>query len=295
MKHGMLGHSGQVLLSYQFVVPLIIIVKKMTKKIEIKACFVGIVAVYIILSVIFTFHIYAGELEDFEAEATKIEDTQNKEVSSSNKSEHDGREKISFDDSECDSFLDCFMGMTVEILYFGGKYSFYQRRYNENLIGAPILPSFSLDTDYQNVESDIFSINNRIEVGYGPFAFQFKEMRYFERDPNDELKIYQLNYLHRMSDGEYFRIDLGIGTVTIEGNKRNTGLSLITPVYVYLPKKCSLFLRPNWGWINGNAIQDYKLGFLLSRKYISAQVGYRFVKSGEETLNGPFVGFNMHY
>lgn len=267
----------------------------MTNKIKIKTCFIGIVAVYIILSFILTSHIYAGELDDFEAEATKKEDTPDKEVSSSNKSEHDGSGKIFFNDSECDSFFDCFMGMTVEILYYSGKYSFYQRRYNENLIGSPVLPTISLDTDCQNVESDIYSINNRIEVGYGPFGFQYKEMRYFERDPKDKLKIYQFNYLHRMSDGEYFRIDLGIGIVTIEGNKSNSGLSLLTPVYVYFPKKCSLFLRPNWGWINGNSIQDYKLGFLLSRKYISAQVGYRFVKSGEETLNGPFIGFNLHY
>jgi hypothetical protein len=81
----------------------------------------------------------------------------------------------------------------------------------------------------------------------------------------------------------------------MEGNETNTGFSLTTPLYVFLPKKCSVFLRPNWGWINGNAIQDYKLGFLWSRKFISLQGGYRFVKSGKETLNGPFIGFNLHY
>jgi hypothetical protein len=263
-----------------------------------KPSFLGTITLCIILSLFFIPpNLYAGKLDDFEEASTKKEDTSKagSNDSSSRRNKRDGREKIFSDGNECDSFVDCFSGLTVELLYYSGKYTFYQRRYNESLVGTPVLPTISLDSDYQNIESDLFSINNRIEVGYGPFGFQYKEMRYFEKDPDDELKIYQLNYLHRISNGENFRLDLGLGSVTMEGNETNTGFSLTTPLYVFLPKKCSVFLRPNWGWINGNAIQDYKLGFLWSRKFISLQGGYRFVKSGKETLNGPFIGFNLHY
>ena len=245
--------------------------------------------------------LYAGKLDNFENEATKKEDTakEDSEVSPSKRSQDNTMNRISSRMSECDSCIGCafelIFQLAFEALYQGGQYSWDQRLYNGSIIGTPILPTISLDTDYQHVDSDLYSINNRVEIGFGPFGFQYKELRYFEKEPKDQLKIYQFNYLHRMSDGKFIRVDLGLGSLTLEGNEKNTGFSLLAPIYVFLPKRWSLFLRPNWGWIHTNTLQDYKLGFLFSQDYYSFQAGYRFVKSGEETLNGPFCGFNLHY
>ena len=237
--------------------------------------------------------VLSGELADFEQDATK-EEPEKKTVII---------HKDDDDDDEEDGFWDTVLMLTIGGLYIGGKQSwdrvqvpqselkFLQPRH----LGEAVIPFFRFDGGYQNVAADMAAYDARAESGYGPFGVQVRYTHYQEDDPADELDLLQVHGLYRMSFGNHVECDLGIGFSSLQGEERHTGFSLTTPILVHPKEFFGIELRPSWSTIHANLLSDYDLGVVLSYRYAALRVGYRWMHSEHEALDGPYIGFSFRF
>jgi len=263
------------------------------------------VSMVLFVSCLFSTPSFAGKLGDFEKDAT----TERHEKKTEKPEKKTVRYEEKTDDDQIDSCIGSCIGSCLgEIiretigygLYLGGKESFkrvngYGPGIQKRAEGEPTIPFFRADYNYQDVDSDVHAWDLRLEAGYAAFGFQFRNTRYKESSPNDELNVYQYLGLFRISGSEKWESDLALGALTIAGNNNNSGFSLSCPVQFHPYKLVGFHFRPSWSWINGNSIGDYDLGIILTYKYVSLQSGYRWFKSANAALNGPYVGISAHY
>jgi hypothetical protein len=101
--------------------------------------------------------------------------------------------------------------------------------------------------------------------------------------------------LYRVSAGNVFEVDAGIGSITIKGEERNSGTSVTFPVNIYPHPNVNVRLVPTWSGINGNGIDDYDVSIAYVRKYFSLRLGYEWLEAGGDVLQGPYSGFSIFY
>jgi hypothetical protein len=161
--------------------------------------------------------------------------------------------------------------------------------------GDPLLPFVRFDASYLTIEPDVDAFDYRIQIGYGTFALELNQTRYEEKEPPDQLDFYRLYGLFRLSYSNKVEVDLGVGSIILEGDERHSGLSTTTPIIIH---PCDWFIvefRPMWSNINGSAIDEYELGFLFNYDFMAIKAGYRWTRSPQESLNGPFIGASIRY
>ncbi len=111
--------------------------------------------------------------------------------------------------------------------------------------------------------------------------------------------LLSLTYIHgllRLSAGNHFEIDPGIGRIELDGTEGNSGFSCTLPVLVHPSKHLGFELRPTtWSKINGNSIRDIDVSILAGTNYMSIKVGYRALYTGAEELSGPYGGLSIRY
>jgi len=245
--------------------------------------------------------VVAGALDDFEDDATLKRNEYEKKKKDSRDYDSDSSHGECFGDNAC---IDLF----GRVIIFCGALSWQRVKpdqlpdlslFNDDIenikhrkTGEFLIPFVRLDTSYQNVESDVDAFDYRVELGYGPFGIQTRQPRYREEDTSDELDIYQTHALYRMSIGNNVEIDLGLGQFAIEGNKKNSGPSFTMPIIFHYNEYMGIEFRPVWANINENNIKDYDLALLCGWRYISVRVGYRWLESENQSLNGPFIGLS---
>ncbi|MGA1844688.1 MAG: hypothetical protein ACMUIS_09010 [bacterium] len=161
--------------------------------------------------------------------------------------------------------------------------------------GEPLITMLRLDMSYQHVESDVEAIDARFELGKGPLAVQYRHTSYREKEPDDTLHITQFHVLYRMSFIRNEGIDVGVGVMSIEGDEKNSGFSVTTPLHWHSSKGWGMEFRPGWAEINDNTIEDYTLVFFLSKRYVMLQAGYRWLSANTVSLNGPCAGLSILY
>lgn len=171
-----------------------------------------------------------------------------------------------------------------------GKYEIEPRKAGEALI-----PFVSVDVSYQDVESDVTAADVRGEIGYGSLGIQARQTRYWEDEPKDGLTATQVHGLYRMSIGSKAELDLGIGSLFLEGDGSNSGVSFTAPVLIHPSDFFGFEFRPAWSSINENTINDYDAALLLGWRFASLRVGYRWFMTAHESLNGPQVGIAMRW
>jgi len=161
--------------------------------------------------------------------------------------------------------------------------------------GDPFIPLIRVDAAYKDIESDIEALDYRLQLGYGPLAFELNGTRFEEESPSDRLDLYRLYGLYRMSYGEVVEIDLGFGGMILDGEDRDSGMSFTIPFLVRATDWLLVEFRPMWSDINGTRIDEYEAGVLLNWKFTSLKAGYRWLESPHESLNGPFLGLSFRY
>ena len=164
-----------------------------------------------------------------------------------------------------------------------------------HLPGDALLPFAGLYLSYQDVDSDVEAVDLRAEFGFGPLAISLRNTHYEEDDPSDELDIVQVHALFRLSPSEDFEIDVGIGTMTIDGEDLDTGLSLTFAARTMVMERVMLEFRPTISSINDTTIEDYDFGAALTIPFLSLRAGYRWLEAGESSLNGPYIGVGVHF
>jgi hypothetical protein len=155
--------------------------------------------------------------------------------------------------------------------------------------GEPLIPFVALNAGYQNVESDVNAMNARLEAGYGPVAVFASWTRYQEDHPDVEMDLVEVYGLYRMSFGEHVEIDMGIGTMDLSGAAERSGMSMTTPLKIQPTPRFGLAFRPAWGWMEEGSISDYELVASVGLPYVALNGGYRWLKNGDASLDGPIV------
>lgn len=248
----------------------------------------------------------AGKLEDFERDATRDRSEDRRDDSGrddpwgeddydylpSGKAVHDPVDRF-------------FSGMFSGLLIVPGQAS-WARAANDtptlsqwNLAprvpGDPFIPLIRMDAAYQAVESDVEALDGRLQLGYGPLAFEFNGTWFQEEDPSARLEIYHLYGLYRLSYGQNVEIDLGVGGIILDGEELNTGASLTIPFLVRIRDWLLVEFRPAWSEVNDTRIDKYELDVLFNWRSVALKTGYRWLESPNESLNGPFVGLSIRY
>ena len=235
---------------------------------------------------------FSGELSDFEHDATRNEDN-----SRSENGDHEHHEHHGFWYSFFDALFDTVIVGGGEMSWHRVKGTPYQ--YAEFLkprqSGEALIPFFRTDGEYQNVIGDISAYSLRAEGGYGSWGIQARNTRYKEKNPADKLDYFQIYGLYRMSFGNHVEMDLGLGSSTLKGKGRNSGISFTMPVLIHPNKLIGFELRPSWTDINGSGVSDWDFGMDLNYRYTAVRIGYRWVHSRHEELSGPYVGISFRF
>lgn len=154
-------------------------------------------------------------------------------------------------------------------------------------IGDPTLPILRMEADYRYVSTDVRAIDLRFECGFGPLGVQYNTTNYQEQYPTDSLTISQIYGLFRISPSPAWEVDLGFGSMILDGNKRTVKDSFTLPI-LYHPRNSHVGfeIRPAWA----SRLQDYDAAALFTTGSFSLKAGYRAVLSPHDSLSGPYVG-----
>jgi len=235
---------------------------------------------------------HAGELDDFERSLNKKRVRTDRRVRS-----HDG------DDWADELIADCIMGLIGECLLVpfsgvaaaegtGNAIEFWDERDP----GWPTIPMLRLDTAYQNVNgSDIEAVDHTFEIGWGPVAAEFNHTYYWEDEPPDHLNIFQALFLWRMPASPNFEMDLALGNTMVEGNSSTNSFTIGFPARLWVNEHVGIEGRLMWTSLDGGSITDHRIGGVLRYEFASIKAGYRYRKSDEESLSGPYIGLSFRY
>ena len=247
--------------------------------------------------------LFAGELDDFEKDATKQKTKQEHTVESS----RDEKDSDFLGDLLSELFLKPIGESFGEVIVKAGRSSMLRvddsacktEGIAEGItcrqIGEPLIPYLKADLNFQNVKPDITAIDGKVELGYGPFGFQFRRTHFKEKETRDRLDVDQYHGLFRISYKSYFELDFGIGELTLNGNDSNSGFSFTLPIKVQPTGWIGFYFLPAWSILNGNTISDYDISVPFTRRFFSVQIGYRWLKSPHESLDGPYLGGSIHF
>lgn len=156
-------------------------------------------------------------------------------------------------------------------------------------LGEPLIPFARVDVSYQNVESDVDAVDAQADLGYGPVGAHLGFTRYREQTPADHLDMIRALGLYRMSFGSHIETDLGLGGLTLKGEQTTRKFLFSLPVLVHPSEHWGIEFRPAWA----DRISDYDVALLLTRRFASAKLGYRWVDSPHESLDGPYIGISI--
>jgi len=250
---------------------------------------------------------YSGQLGDFEKDATKP-NQENKRPSTSSTAEQRTPSEAPSSDPGAELAGALVQGMFELVgaaLAEGGAESWLRIGMDRDGIvtagtgsrksGEALLPFVRLDTLYQDVQGDVSATDVRFELGYGPLGAQIRRTVFDEKDPLESMEVTELCFLYRMSAGDHWEIDLGLGEMTLSGLQDNTGILAVVPILFHPSESFGIEVRPSWSSINENTIQDMDVAFVFGMRYVSIKAGYRSLKSPHQALRGPEIGLAMRW
>jgi hypothetical protein len=83
--------------------------------------------------------------------------------------------------------------------------------------------------------------------------------------------------------------------INLDGNEENSGFSLTFPLKIYPNESLGVKFKPTLNWIHGNFIHDNDLSLVLSQRFGTLELGYRFLAVNGVDLSGSYIGFALHY
>lgn len=277
------------------------------------------ILVSVMVCLLFSLNSYAGKLDDFEAEVSKEEETksidgdEDETKHSKDKGHEINKSEGHWNNDEDYGFIEMIVhgvvgGIARGVFYGivgGGRLSLERVQALDELsnepgesgreLGEALIPYIRLDTAYQVVEPDVSAYDFRLEGGYGPVALQTRFTRYEEEMPTDQLDMIQAHILYRGSIRDVAEVDMGVGGLTLNGAESNSGFSFTMPFLLHPWKFLGFEFRPAWAFVNNHVIQDYDLAALAGWSFIGCRVGYRWVRVGSASLDGPYAGLAVRF
>ncbi len=261
--------------------------------------------------------VMAGSLDDFEKDViTPPENKSESNSSSSSKKsrneKHDKHRSIySSSYNDCDVFLGCFMDelfwrmmeIAVLVAVEGGKMSVERTQGIDDplssmaprTMGEPLLSFVRFDTHYQNVNGHARGVDLKLELGYSLLGINFRRTRFRESSPSDEMNLSYIHGLYRMSLGNHVGFNIGYGRATLKGDHKNSGSSFTFPLLFHWSERLGVEGSYTASNINNNWLTDAEISFIVTERLGSLSLGYRSIRGPSEKIQGPFMGFSMHW
>lgn len=161
--------------------------------------------------------------------------------------------------------------------------------------GDALLPFARIDPGYRAVEGGAHDLDIRAEVGYAMAGLQLRHDRLWEGSSRDTLRLTSIHPLYRMSFGNHVELDLGPGVTFLSGQRKHEGFSWTMPLSIQPWRSLGAEFRPAWHKLGGGWVKDYELVALFGLRHVSVRLGYRWLRAGSASLDGPVAGLSLRY
>ncbi len=242
----------------------------------------------------------AQELEAFEDTFIEDEDESSDEQDESDDEFWEDEEDE--EDSELAAVLaEFFARLLWYIIISGGSYS--NDRMNpppedESIRprerGEPLIPVLRSDTALGVVSSELFSIDQRMEAGYGALGLSGRYTLFLETDEPQTLHLWETYIHYRMSIFDGLEFSPGLGMFGMTGKSQYDGFSMTFPVRLHLRGQFSLeFLSAFNFYPSGVVGEDLDFSMLFDLGSVYPKLGYRRYGSDTSSLNIFYVGVSF--
>ncbi|MCK5198007.1 MAG: hypothetical protein KAR21_06635, partial [Spirochaetales bacterium] len=203
--------------------------------------------IFIILISIFVFsNSFAQELGEFEDSFQEAE-----EEDSITQEQDDQNEEWNEEDEGLTQVLMKFFARLMWYIFLSaGNHSYERMNPPEDLEyqikprekGDPLIPIIRSDSTLGMLSLQMYSLDQRIELGYGALALSGRYTLFFETDKPSRLHLLE-GYIHyRMSFGDIIEFSPGAGVFGMSANSEYSGFSLSLPLRLHLKDYASLEL-----------------------------------------------------
>lgn len=241
---------------------------------------------------------FAQELGEFEESFNNEQEIEDEEPKETQKSMDEESESILGQ-----ALLEFVWKLFWYTLFAGGAYSYermvpeYESFVYPRFVAEPLIAILRSDTSFQVLDQELFALDQRVEIGYGPFAAAGRYSYYFETDSPSELHFWQAHLLYRMSILNIIEFSPGFGVFGMFGQYENDGFSLTAPFRLNIVRAVSLEMLPVLNFYpNGATGTDLDIALLLDFQQVKPRLGYRQLSSsGGSALKGFYGGVTFVY
>lgn len=282
-----------------------------------------------------SFPVFAGKLDDFEADATK-----QRESSSERKKEKDNGNSYSSseEDDDCGGLAECLIGALIEG-FFRALFSSLTNSGEPVESRQPVIidhdkvepaepvqtaqaetewtrqkqfkidksqsesyarydtfkPEMRLGVRTQRVSSTIDGTGFDLNFVARSFMFGFDLIRYREAQPEDQLDVAHGNFALRVPINNATYLGLGMGLYNLRGEKSTFGWAFYTPLTVRPTQYFSLEFAPSLINFNGTSVLDVDMSANIKWKHLGLRGGMRILKSPLQDIQGPYIGMTANF
>lgn len=244
--------------------------------------------------------ISAGELEDFEKQATKPKE-EKKSKSSHGETTYRSKNRANANDNDSsffDALFGILIGQTGSNSHYKAQSTFSEEEHRYLSIrngGDPDVPFFQLAVSGGDLESDLQLNDYFAELGYGAVSLSYDYTSFTEHDPDSTVRVKTGLINFRMTFVDGVQVDAGLGNMTLEGSRETSdaAFSLRTQIM----KKRGLGAEYRFVNTAGKTlnISDHRFNILYNFQYWSLRAGYVYLKSSSSHLQGPVLGISFQY
>jgi hypothetical protein len=160
-------------------------------------------------------------------------------------------------------------------------------------IGEALLPLIRFDSYYSHLNSNQSSIDYRLEVGWGAFAYEYRTTRYQQLLPVESLELQQINFLVRLSASNNMGINIGWGDSTLIGAGINYGHNGIVQFFIH-GQRWGFEYRDVYTYFDSGAeMEDIDVMLMFHIGPGSLNLGHRMLKIPTQTLRGYYLGYSL--
>lgn len=248
---------------------------------------------------------YSGTLSDFEKDATTSAPSSGSQPEQAEEDDESFEEELAEEAAEAAGQVIGFalgaalLAGTENTLMMTSDSSDYDTARQQNQIekrerGDLILPNFRVKGNWQTISPGISGSDFSVDLGYSLFALQFRSTHLKEKPLNDSLRLTYLLLKYRLTYGNSFEIDLGIGRSELKGIHKNIGTAINIPItWEIIPNTYLEYAYAYSNFRNGT-LSDHDVALTYSFwQGIAASAGYRSLSTPGSSLSGPYIGLSI--
>ena len=156
--------------------------------------------------------------------------------------------------------------------------------------GDYLLPEFRVEANYHAVDSDIYGVDMRADMGYRAANIAMRYTQFIDHTNNERLGLMYGQAMLRVVPDAHIEWDLGLSLVNLRGAANSTGGGILMAFTLAPWQHAAVQLQPAWSVVHDNFLQDIDIKFAYTLPFVSLHAGYRWLSGEGEGLTGPYMG-----